>query len=64
MHFQHSGDLWRDFPFLVPGVVYVEGITVGADSGPAADRFEAIAQSRLASVAIPSEVKWVGKGER
>jgi len=56
VHFQHSGDLWRDFPLLVPGVVYVEGITAGADSGPAADRFEAIAKSRLASVATESEL--------
>ena len=43
MHFQHSGDLWRDFPHLVPAVVYIQGITAAADSGPAADRFAAAA---------------------
>jgi hypothetical protein len=26
-------DLWRDFPPLVPGVLHVEGITAGAESG-------------------------------
>jgi len=27
MHFQHSAQLWRDFPALVPGVLYADGIT-------------------------------------
>jgi DNA/RNA-binding domain of Phe-tRNA-synthetase-like protein len=27
MQFQHSGDIWRDFPALVPAVLYAEGIT-------------------------------------
>ena len=27
MYFQHSAQLWRDFPTLVPGVLYVDGIT-------------------------------------
>ncbi len=56
MHFQHSGDLWRDFPLLVPAVVYVQGITPDAESGPAADRFEAVAKSRLASVSAEGEL--------
>jgi len=33
MHFQHSAQLWRDFPALVPGVLYADGITT---SPPAA----------------------------
>ena len=30
MYFQHSAQLWRDFPALVPGVLYAEGITADA----------------------------------
>ncbi len=53
MHFQHSAGLWRDFPALVAGVLYVEGITADAEgvtAGAAAStgRFEAIAKTRLA----------------
>jgi DNA/RNA-binding domain of Phe-tRNA-synthetase-like protein len=46
MHFQHSADIWRDFPALVPGVLYAEGITsdVTADTGQLA----ALAKARLA----------------
>jgi len=46
MHFQHSAGLWRDFPALVPGVLYAEGINadVKADTG----RLTAVAQARLA----------------
>jgi DNA/RNA-binding domain of Phe-tRNA-synthetase-like protein len=38
MYFQHSAQLWRDFPALVPGVLYVEGIPAagGGQTGPAA----------------------------
>ena len=32
MHFQHSADIWRDFPALVPGVLYAEGITGHAEA--------------------------------
>ena len=49
MHFQHSGDIWRDFPALVPGVLYAEGITSDFSTGPAADRFAAVATARLAA---------------
>jgi DNA/RNA-binding domain of Phe-tRNA-synthetase-like protein len=49
MYFQHAGDIWRDFPALVPGVLYAEGITGGVSAGPAAGRFAAIARSRLAA---------------
>jgi DNA/RNA-binding domain of Phe-tRNA-synthetase-like protein len=46
MHFQHAAAVWRDFPALVPGVLYAEGITgdVTADT----DRLTATAQARLA----------------
>jgi len=48
VYFQHSADIWNDFPELVPGVLSVRGITPGGSvSGPVA-RFNAIAESRLA----------------
>jgi DNA/RNA-binding domain of Phe-tRNA-synthetase-like protein len=49
MHFQHSGEIWHDFPELVPGILFAEGIThdVSADSRTA--RFIAAARSRLAA---------------
>jgi len=56
MYFQHSVDIWRDFPQLVPGILYAEGITCDAPTGPAADRFAGIAKSRLAAVAAESEL--------
>ena len=49
MLFQHSGDIWRDFPALVPGVLYAERITRDVSTVPAADRFAAIAAARLAA---------------
>jgi DNA/RNA-binding domain of Phe-tRNA-synthetase-like protein len=56
MYFQHSGDIWRDFPQLVPGVLYVQGVTGDAVTGPAAERFAAVAASRLAAVSAESEL--------
>ena len=56
MYFQHSAQIWRDFPALVPGVLWAEGITADALSAPAADRFAALAKSRLATVAAESEL--------
>jgi DNA/RNA-binding domain of Phe-tRNA-synthetase-like protein len=49
MHFQHSGDIWRDFPALVPGVLHATGITSDVPAAESAERFCAIARSRLAS---------------
>ena len=56
MDFQHSAPIWRDFPALVPAVLYADGVTGYAPVGPAADRFAAIAKSRLAAVAAESEL--------
>jgi DNA/RNA-binding domain of Phe-tRNA-synthetase-like protein len=62
MHFQHSAQLWRDFPTLVPGVLYADGITTspaasGGQTSPAAtDRYAAIAKTRLATVATEGEL--------
>ena len=46
MHFQHDAAIWRDFPALVPGVLYAEGITAtaGIETGP----YEKTARDRLA----------------
>jgi DNA/RNA-binding domain of Phe-tRNA-synthetase-like protein len=46
--FQHSGEIWRDFPELVPGIVFADGITPDVAAGDRAARFTAIARSRLA----------------
>ena len=48
MHFEHSGEIWRDFPQLVPGALYAEGITHDVPVGPRAGTFIATARSRLA----------------
>jgi DNA/RNA-binding domain of Phe-tRNA-synthetase-like protein len=60
MYFQHSAQLWQDFPALVPGVLYAENIA-GSDITESVaykqtDRFTAIAKSRLAGVASESEL--------
>ena len=61
MHFQHSGEIWRDFPELVPGVLFAEGITPDAPVGDRAAKFTAIASSRLAGRAeseLPQIQAW------
>jgi DNA/RNA-binding domain of Phe-tRNA-synthetase-like protein len=47
MRFQHSAELWRDFPALVPGVLYAAGITASPE--PETSRYEEIAKTRLAA---------------
>jgi DNA/RNA-binding domain of Phe-tRNA-synthetase-like protein len=47
MQFQHSADIWRDFPQLVPGILYLGGITSTAEVST--DRFYATAAERLAN---------------
>ena len=71
MDFQHSAQLWRDFPALVPGVLYADGIPTSpaAANGPtsptsptatdryaAIDRYAAVAKTRLAAVATEGEL--------
>jgi DNA/RNA-binding domain of Phe-tRNA-synthetase-like protein len=48
MDFQHSDEIWRDFPELVPGVVFASGITPDAAAGDRVAKFTAVASSRLA----------------
>jgi DNA/RNA-binding domain of Phe-tRNA-synthetase-like protein len=47
MEFQHSGEIWRDFPELVAGAVFADGITPDAAAGDRVARFTATARSRL-----------------
>ncbi len=44
--FLHSGEIWRDFPELVPWVVFADGIRHDVAAGDRAARFTAIARSR------------------
>jgi len=48
MDFEHSGEIWYDFPELVAGVVFADGITPDAGAGDRVAEFSAIARSRLA----------------
>jgi DNA/RNA-binding domain of Phe-tRNA-synthetase-like protein len=49
MDFEHSRDIWRDFPELVPGVLFAEGLRREVSPAEApADRFLATAAHRLA----------------
>jgi DNA/RNA-binding domain of Phe-tRNA-synthetase-like protein len=61
MYFRHSTEIWRDFPELVPGLLFVEGITKDASVGPRIARFNAIAESRLATTSegqLPEIQAW------
>lgn len=49
MRFRHSDELWRDFPALVPGVLFASGITPGAVVAGRTGKFLDIARSRLAT---------------
>lgn len=49
MYFEHSAEIWRDFPGLVPGVVFAEGITGGVPAVSRTGRYADTARSRLAA---------------
>src|SRR5215216_3353814 len=49
MYFQHSSEIWEDFPELVPGVLFAEGVTKDAAVGRQVAKLNAIAESRLAT---------------
>jgi DNA/RNA-binding domain of Phe-tRNA-synthetase-like protein len=49
MEFQHAADIWRDFPQLVPGVIFADGITPDAKVSDGITRYSDIARSRLAN---------------
>ena len=48
MYFQHSAEIWRDFPALVPGVMAASGITADVPVPARTAEFTAVAVSRLA----------------
>ena len=48
MHFRHFDAIWHDFPELVAGVLFAEGIESGIDR-PDVARFIATARSRIAA---------------
>ncbi|SEG85211.1 B3/B4 domain-containing protein (DNA/RNA-binding domain of Phe-tRNA-synthetase) [Nonomuraea solani] len=56
MHFQHAEDIWRDFPELVPGVLYAEGITGDVSATAQIARYNDLATARLATVSSESEL--------
>jgi DNA/RNA-binding domain of Phe-tRNA-synthetase-like protein len=61
MYFQHSAEIWRGYPQLVPGVLYVEGITHEACVDGVTENFVAIARARLAERAeseLPEIQAW------
>jgi DNA/RNA-binding domain of Phe-tRNA-synthetase-like protein len=49
MYFQHSSEIWRDFPELVASVILAEGITKDVSVDARIAQFTAIAESRLAT---------------
>ncbi|MEQ4716495.1 phenylalanine--tRNA ligase beta subunit-related protein [Nonomuraea sp. B19D2] len=49
VRFQHSSDIWRDFPELVPGVLFAQGITADVSVDDQVARFGELAAKRLAS---------------
>ncbi|MEZ2127020.1 MULTISPECIES: B3/4 domain-containing protein [unclassified Sinorhizobium] len=48
MHFRHSNEIWREFPELVAGVVFAEGIGKNVSVGLRIEEFQAAAAARLA----------------
>lgn len=49
MYFRHSDEIWRDYPELVPGAAFADGITPTVSVRSEVARFSAIADSRLAN---------------
>ena len=63
MDFQHSGEIWRDFPELVAGVLFADGITQDVSAADRVAKLTAIASSRLAKATeseLPEIRAWRG----
>ena len=61
MYFHHSSEIWRDYPELVPGVLFAEGITRDVSVGSRVAAFNEIAESRLAGTSegeLPEIQAW------
>jgi hypothetical protein len=50
VRFRHSEEIWRDYPSLVPGVLFASGITPDASVSARTEKFLATAKSRLAEM--------------
>jgi len=48
MYFRHSNEVWSEFPELVPGVLFAQGITADAAVTDRVNRYYATAAERLA----------------
>ncbi|MDR2983731.1 MAG: hypothetical protein LBV34_02715 [Nocardiopsaceae bacterium] len=48
MYFEHDAAIWRDFPALVPGVLFAEGITPAVEVDSHLATFNRRAEARLA----------------
>ena len=49
MHFEHSAEVWRDFPRLVADILFADGITPDVQAGARAAAFTSVAAARLAA---------------
>jgi DNA/RNA-binding domain of Phe-tRNA-synthetase-like protein len=49
MYFRHSNEILRDFPELVVGVLYVDGVDTNLSLDPRIAKFNGIAEERLAA---------------
>jgi len=49
MYFRHSNEIWRDFPELVVGVLYADGVDTNLSVDPRIAKFNGIAEERLAA---------------
>lgn len=61
MHFNHTPDIWRDFPQLVPGLLLVDGVDAAADVAARLEPFERRAEARLTGGAesdLPEVQAW------
>jgi DNA/RNA-binding domain of Phe-tRNA-synthetase-like protein len=61
MHFQHSTEIWRDYPELVPGVLFVDGIHRDVAGESRIAKFNARAEERLATASegeLPEIQAW------
>jgi DNA/RNA-binding domain of Phe-tRNA-synthetase-like protein len=61
VRFQHSEDIWRDFPELVPGAIVVSGITPGVSVDDRLATFGEVAAKRLATASegeLPEIQAW------
>ena len=48
MHFEHASEIWRDFPELVPAVLYADGIRADVSVGTRVTELCRAAEARLA----------------